>query len=336
MKKSNKAHKQSCKESSKLLKLIVCVWLFVGLIFMNLCVFEPQNAKHNVQASSVSLGEISAQQIKYVQDNSFFVNFDRSDVSNISVHQTVIAGNENEVNEKMPTSVVSKVEKYAKSKFGKSYFIMGLIHFSLTENGVRMTDFSGLTNVEMEITVNGDVKNAKNSYRAVFVKLDENTENAIKDGSYALFDSVTDKFSGKTVTCSVKGKSGEGTQCLLTIDASTDGFIFVMNVGNSKGGVGLIIMIVGIVLSLILFIVILQIFRNYKREKLRIATTKKYDANEIKEAPKKMSDENADVVNGTGGSDKPRIIAPPRKPSTPNVVPQKPSVAPRKPTLPKK
>lgn len=176
---SNKVKRRTWQFVTAIAWLVVCAWLLVGVAG----IFENNNAHHNAQASGVSASEISARQVKTVSDGMFNANFNRDDVSNIHMNYSVIAGSETDVTEKIKSSVVRKVEKYAKSKFDKSYFVMGLIHFSLTENGTRMTDFSDLTTVELEITVSSNAKNAQNSYRAIFVKTDATTESAIVNGS---------------------------------------------------------------------------------------------------------------------------------------------------------
>lgn len=329
---SNKVKSHIHKIVNMFAWLVVCAWVFVGASFVGLGIFDNKNANNNVQANGLRASEISVRQVKTVGDASFCANFNRNDVSNIHMDYAIIAGSEIEVNEKIKSSVVSKVEKYAKSAFDKSYFVMGLMQFSLTEDGARMTDFSDLTSVEMEITVSGNAKNAKDSYRAIFVKTDATTESAIVNGSYDLFDEIdTRTFVGKNISCRENGKTSAGTNCLLTIDADSDGFIFVMNVGNPQSSTGLIIMIVGIILSVVLLIVILQIFHSYKREKMRIASNGKYNASEIKETPKQMTTAggSANAASTTTASAKTTVAsstALPKKPSTPPKAPAKPKL----------
>ncbi len=335
MARSNKGKCRAQRFATAVAWLVMCAWLFAGVATASVGIFENKNANYNMQASGLSASEISVRQVRTVGDASFCANFNRNDVSNIHMNYAVIAGSETEVNEKIKSSVVSKVERYAKSTFNKSYFVMGLIQFSLTEDGAPMTDFSDLASVEMEITVSNNAKNAKDSYRAIFVKTDSATESAIVSGSYDLLDEIdAQTFAGKNVSCRENGKTSGGTNCLLTIDADSDGFIFLMNVGNPQSSTGLIIMIVGIVLSAVLLIVILQIFRSYKREKLRIASNGKYNASEIKEAPKQMTTagESLSATSSTTVSTQTTAASSTALPKKPSAPPK----APAKPKLPKK
>lgn len=313
MNKSSKTNKQLIKKMIVLGLLMVCMWMFVGMAILWQCKLPNQYIHKGFGSScgqteeygkseglnsagsdcelvfssrvtcsvdcekmgviqAYNFNDVNAQNLA-VDDNGFIVNFSREDVSNIAVTHEIIASSEYDVNDKIRKSVTNRVEECAKAKFGKDCFTMGVMQYSVYENSARMVDFSDLSSVEIEITVSGSVKNATDSYYAVFVKLDETTESAIVGGNYALLESIeTQNLVAQKVICSELGKSNDGTKCLLTIDADSDGFIFILNVGNEKSGVGMIILVVGIALSLVLLIVIMQLFQSYKREKLRVNT----------------------------------------------------------------
>ena len=333
MAKTNKNKSVQRKFAFVIAIMIVGAWLLATFMTFEQCVL----GNHNAQANNLSARELSAQQVKYVGDSSFWVNFNRDDVTNISVNHIVLAGNEAEIGDKVSKAVVTNIENKAKLKFGKNYYLMGIVQFSIFENGERMTNFTDLSSVEMEISISGKANNAKDSYRAIFVKTSKATEDEIIRGSYDLINTVYDSaFSYENISCREEGKTGDLTNCLLTIDAHTDGFLLLMNIGNPKSSVGLIIMIVGIALSLVLFIVILQIFRSYKREKLRISTNRKYDASEIKDAPKQSGDtDSVDSDSVNANASKPSVTKVPAGVA----LPKKPSVIQKtapKPKLPKK
>lgn len=326
MNKSKKSIVRKTKNIVVLTLLMTCVWLFAGLAIFWLCqvsyspavprfapqiesvehcekggaeVLTPKNSLENGQT-----GAAFAQNGVYVNnlavsDRGFIVNLSRDDVSNVTVSHDVIAMDEYDVADKISDSVTHRIEEFAQSKFGKNCFTMGIVQFVLYENDERMTDFSDLTSVELDITVSGSVENAKDSYYAVFLKLDATTEAAILEGNYTVLENIeSSSFVGQRVSCRENGKSGAGTHCLLTIDADSDGIIFLMNAGSEKGGMGMLIVIVGVVLSLVLLIVIAQIFHSYKREKLKVSTH--YDAKDVKKGV--LSDENGAAQAADNGS----------------------------------
>lgn len=308
MNKAKKSIVRKTKNIIVLTLLMTCVWVFAGLAIFWLAQvsysptaprFAPQiesvehcgkgGAGFLTSGNSSGDGQVDATFAQggvyannlAVSDRGFIVNLSRDDVSNVTVSHEGIAKDEYDVADKITDSVNHRIEEFAQSKFGKNCFTMGIVQFALYESGERMTDFSDLTSVELDITVSGSVENAKDSYYAVFLKLDATTEAAVLEGNYAVLENVeSSSFVGQKVSCRENGKSDAGTHCLLTIDADSDGIIFLMNAGSEKGGMGMLIVIVGVVLSLVLLIVIAQIFHSYKREKLKVGTH--YDAKDVK------------------------------------------------------
>lgn len=266
-----------------------------------------------------------------VSDDKITANFNCDD-TNLSIKSNLIAESEAVINNKMSNKSIKNIEKYAETQFGNSYTVAGLVHFSVYKNSIRMQDFSKLESIELRLQYNfkKDDVNLNELYRAVFVKLNIEDEERAKN-NLSFFDNIgTEKLVAKTVKC-----EAEGEQINLNIDADSDGFVFLLVEGNRRSSIGLIIIIIGSMVSVILSIAIVAIFQNYKREKLKMKTSSSYDANKVKTNVSLKTESVEAKTEGVIESGKTKPVKPTAVPKTlakgPLPIPKKPTLPPRPP-----
>lgn len=161
------------------------------------------------------------------------------------------------------------IKSITKSAFNSNYEVSAILHFKLTKNNERITDFTKLKSVEVIVSVEGGQANtADDAYCAVFVPLDKEKENQVLDnGDYSIFENV--KNIAKTENIKATSSSVGENKLNLTMDAESDGFLFIMSIGKNKNSTGTIILISSIMISISLVVLLIFTIRSYVMQRKR-------------------------------------------------------------------
>lgn len=223
----------------------------------------------------------------------FIVNFDSSyDVSNITLNNRLLLKDTSEVNQKLSSTAQNIIESVAKDKFNSEYEISSLVLFQLYSNDtgslVRLNDFNNLTSIEMVVGYTGDVSQMTNdAFCAIFIPLDEDLESRVLSGDYSAFDGIQ---NNDCVPKAITSTPSNNEQIVLTMDADSDGFVFLLSLVQNEGNMGTIILVVGIVISVVLVALILWTIRGYVLEKRRRKGA--LGVQDISELTNKLKDKN--------------------------------------------
>ena len=197
----------------------------------------------------------------------FTVNFSNDyDTTGINLSYSSIAQDVDQINQLLSLSAISNIEKVEKNSFNSNYDLANLIYFTITDsNNQRLQDFSVVNNIEIVVEYSGENTNTSNdAFCAVFVSLEPTLESQVLSGDYSIFESVNSECRAVSIEATA-GSNG----LVLTMDAPSDGFIFLLTIGDNESNIGTIILVVGIVICVVLVVLILIAVRSYQLDKRR-------------------------------------------------------------------
>lgn len=169
------------------------------------------------------------------------------------------------------SGAVKNIESIAKKEFGNKYKIALMMNYQLFDRSTneRLTDFSNITSVETRVEITGGQPNtAVDAYCAVFVKLDSASETQVLGGNYTALETADG------VAKTVQATATDENSLNLKIDASTDGFVFILSIEPDGGNnLGTILVIVGGVAIILIIALMIYTMRSNQLQRRRRAVS---------------------------------------------------------------
>ena len=217
------------------------------------------------------------------------VNFNNAfDESNISISYQILGQDADTLTSLMSSSAINNIQSVANDAFDKDYSVSNLIYFTLQDGNVRFNNFEYVNNLELLLEYSGTPNTAEDTYCAVFVSLDSVRESQVLGGDYSAFASVDEECTAVPINATV-GTSG----LVLSMDAPSDGFVFLLTINDDGNNTGVIILVVGVIVCVVIIICLIIVFRSFLQEKRRL----KYNAREREQDLEKLKRDKA-INNG--------------------------------------